>query len=544
VALLHTYLSADPPCLEYEYVGGGDLAGMLQQWAKEKPEPARATRLILDIARVVGFAHQLSPPIVHRDLKPANILLSPNSDGTFSARVADFGIGAVAAGREIARSVRGVSQGAFLMTALRGAHTPMYASPQQMAGKDADPRDDVFALGVIWYQMLGAGLMGGRPGGTRWTGKLTAAGVPATQVELLSSCLEDDPADRPKDAQALAEALALLVEPAVERKKEPAAPRPAPAIGKPDEASLKEKIEALWVGDLCPECAQPMRVKANKLGGYFLGCTAFPTCRGTRRLPPEIEARIKELKEGKPAPAPAPAKRPGLVVALEEITNTLGMRFVLVPAGSFLMGSPAGEAMRAEDEGPVRAVAIAEPFYLGVHPVTQAQYEKVMGKNPAHFTKKEGGGPDHPVECVSGLDSEEFCRKLSAKDGKKYRLPTEAEWEYACRAGTLSAFAFGDSLSSSEANFDGTRPYGGGKVGPFLERTSQVGAFKPNAWGLFDMHGNVWEWCADAAPDKQRMVRGGSGNNSGHLCRSARRQRYAPSHRGETVGFRVALALG
>ncbi len=137
VALQHTYLSADPPCLEYEYVAGGDLAGLIQEWRRQPGGPGRvaqAARLMLDLARIVSFAHRLNPPIVHRDLKPANILVEPSADGKTSLRIADFGIGGVAAGHALAPGRRDVSQGQFLATALRGAHTPLYASPQQMRG--------------------------------------------------------------------------------------------------------------------------------------------------------------------------------------------------------------------------------------------------------------------------------------------------------------------------------------------------------------------------------------------------------------------------
>jgi formylglycine-generating enzyme required for sulfatase activity len=283
-----------------------------------------------------------------------------------------------------------------------------------------------------------------------------------------------------------------------------------------------------------------MKVRTNRHGGYFLGCVAFPTCRGTRRPPPELVERMK-----------AAAAPPRPVVELpRQVVNSVGMRFVLVPAGSFRMSSPPDEPMRFGDEGPVQVVRIERPFYLGVFPVTQREYEAVMRTNPAHFQRKNGGSPDHPVEQVSWDDATEFCRRLSAlaeekKAGRVYRLPGEAEWESACRAGTSTPFAFGNSLSSTQANFDGTRPYGSALEGPFRQATTKVGAFAANAWGLYDMHGNVWEWCSDwYNVGTHRALRGGSWNNSGHLCRSARRQKYAPDFRGENVGFRVLLTLG
>ena len=169
-------------------------------------------------------------------------------------------------------------------------------------------------------------------------------------------------------------------------------------------------------------------------------------------------------------------------------TNSLGMRFVLIPAGKFLMGSPESEADCDDDEGPQHEAEITRPFFLGVYPVTQEQYKKAMGKNPSYFTRRKGGGAKHPVEQVSWEDAVEFCRKLSARAeekafGRPYRLPTEAEWEYSCRGGATSSlpFFFGGSLSSTQANFNGNYPYGGAAQGPSLQRTTAVGSYAPKA---------------------------------------------------------------
>src|SRR5205807_7859539 len=138
-------------------------------------------------------------------------------------------------------------------------------------------------------------------------------------------------------------------------------------------------------------------------------------------------------------------------------------------------------------------VTLTRPFFLGRFPVTQWQYQRVMGVNLSFFFGGErGGGPEHPVEMVNWEDAVEFCRRLSALPAEKaagrvYRLPTEAEWEYACRAGTTTPFSFGTALSSTQANFNGTYPYGGAATGPYLRRTAKVGSYAPNAWGLYDM---------------------------------------------------------
>ena len=237
VRLLRTYLRADPPCLEYEYVAGGDLGGVIQELHRTAGgvRPDKAAKLMLRLAEVVGFAHRLDPPIVHRDLKPANVLVQKKDKGIV-LKVADFGIGGVAVGKAVAES-RGDSTKALLAaTVARGSYTALYASPQQMAGLPADPRDDVYALGVIWHQLLTGDLSKGRPGGSRWKERLTEKGLPATMVRLLEDCFEDDPEDRPKDAADLAVRLSGLLTPAPATiaapvpKKEPSPPPKLPVV--------------------------------------------------------------------------------------------------------------------------------------------------------------------------------------------------------------------------------------------------------------------------------------------------------------------------
>ena len=158
VTLQHTYLSSETPCLEYEYIAGGDLAGMIADWHKggNRPSLADISRVFLKLARIIAHAHDQNPPIVHRDLKPANILVQTTDTGP-QLKVADFGIGGVASRQAIAQNTRGTTRGLFLATALRGSCTPLYAGPQQMRGEAPDPRDDVYSLGVVWYQMLEIG---------------------------------------------------------------------------------------------------------------------------------------------------------------------------------------------------------------------------------------------------------------------------------------------------------------------------------------------------------------------------------------------------
>jgi formylglycine-generating enzyme required for sulfatase activity len=224
------------------------------------------------------------------------------------------------------------------------------------------------------------------------------------------------------------------------------------------------------------------------------------------------------------------------------------LRMKRIPAGKFAMGSSADEKSHFSGEGPLHQVVISRPFYMGVYEVTQAQWQAVMGTNPSYF----GGKPQNPVEQVSWWDCQEFVKKLSGMGIGAFRLPTEAEWEYACRADTKTAYSFGDDASKLKeyANYEVTPKYG-------RKSTAPTGSFRPNPWGLYDMHGNVWEWCSDwqtdysvakqrdpkgAASGKCRVFRGGNWFWWYGDCRSARRSGHAPSGRGSILGFRLVRA--
>jgi formylglycine-generating enzyme required for sulfatase activity len=240
-----------------------------------------------------------------------------------------------------------------------------------------------------------------------------------------------------------------------------------------------------------------------------------------------------------------------------ELENGIGMKFRLIPPGEFLMGSPATEWDRNENELQ-HQVRLTMPYYLGIHEVTQGQYEQVMGTNPSSLN-----GSLLPVEQVSWEDAQDFLRKLNDRERgtrRIYRLPSEAEWEYACRAGTTTVFHSGDRLDASQANFNGNHPYGGGAKGELRERTMLAGSFQPNAFGLFDMHGNVGEWCQDwsgndyyrTSPTDNpvneqqqhifRTLRGGSWFHRGSDCRAAKRFVSDPGTRSLLTGFRIVCS--
>jgi formylglycine-generating enzyme required for sulfatase activity len=237
--------------------------------------------------------------------------------------------------------------------------------------------------------------------------------------------------------------------------------------------------------------------------------------------------------------------------------SDLGMEMVPIPAGTFLMGSPSGEDDRWSDEGPQTTVTISQSYWMSKYEVTQGQYEEVMGNNPSHF---KNAGLNAPVEQVSWNSAVEFCRKLTEReqtagrlpDGYEYGLPTEAQWEYACRAGTTTRFSFGDDPGYNEVGKYAWYSSNSGST------THPVGEKLENPWGLHDMHGNVWEWCLDWKGDYPggnqidpvgsttgtvRVNRGGSWNFNARFSRSADRFRRDPSSTHYDLGFRPALVL-
>jgi formylglycine-generating enzyme required for sulfatase activity len=252
--------------------------------------------------------------------------------------------------------------------------------------------------------------------------------------------------------------------------------------------------------------------------------------------------------------------------ALAVPSNPAPAKLAWILPGTFTMGSPTSEVERGTDELP-HTVTLARSFFIGKYEVTQGEFLSLMSSNPSQFF----GDPSRPVEQVTWFDATNYCANLNQQEqaagrlpaGWRYRLPTEAEWEYACRAGTTTPFHYGPSLFSEMANFFGQREYVGGigtvnnPGGAYLARTTAVGSYQPNAFGLYDMHGNVWEWCQDwygsytagTAVDPPgpptgtaRVLRGGSWYYRATLCRSADRYSYSPTFVYSSFGFRVVLA--
>jgi len=246
--------------------------------------------------------------------------------------------------------------------------------------------------------------------------------------------------------------------------------------------------------------------------------------------------------------------------------------FVLIKGGEFTMGSPSSEAERYSDESPQHQVRLSD-FYMAKHEVTVAEFRKYIEES-GELTEAEKAKDartwrhgvngqlrpqseeNHPVIHVSWNDADAYCKWLSKKTGKTYRLPTEAEWEYACRAGTTTPFNTGNNLTTDQANYNGNYLYNKNLKGQYRTNTVAVESFAPNAWGLYNMHGNVWEWCSDwfgaygsgavtnptgTATGSYRVLRGGSWNHDAEYCRSANRCTLTPGFRSNPVGFRLVF---
>ncbi len=526
--LRSVYLETDPPCLETPFVSGYDLAGLMfdWKWRYDGAKPEAALKLIRRLASIVAKAQ--AKGMIHRDLKPSNVLLHPTEGGKFTLWVSDFGWGQIECLRalEIAKSAPKGEQ----RLAQRGAATSLYASPQVGKKEPPAPTDDVHAIGVIWYQLLKRDPTAAAPFGAEWIEELRPAGFTDSQARILQACLSTRADKRPKNAAALVESLASAT------------------VAPPDPAGPDESKLPSWKNP-----SSMIQASATTARGREMNAAAEAAAEAAAAAAGAAAALLAAASGG-PLTAGGPSTSNTGTIRL--LRNSIGMTFARVPAGTFRMGDAASGRPH---EAPVHEVKIARPFYMAVTLVTQAQYDTVNGKNPSKFSRARSGA-DHPVTHVSWEQAIQFCDKLAQVPDeqihrRRYRLPTEAEWEYGCRAGTTTDFSCGDKITGKDALFAGSGHKLAGKS------TCPVSQFPANLFGLHDMHGNVQEWVNDwfdeyyylDSPTEDppgpkhgqlRAVRSGAWSQPVIECRSAARRGHAPDSAFETIGFRIVMEVG
>ncbi len=534
----------NPPYLVMEFVQGKTLADKLA--AQGMLCVKEILQIGMQIADGLAAAHQRG--LVHRDIKPANILME---NGVERVKVTDFGL------------ARAVDDLAMTRTG-EVSGTPHFMSPEQISGEPIDHRSDLFSLGAVLYAMCT-----GKPpfpadnlfAAMKRICEETARpirhanpDVPDWLAAIVGRLLAKSPADRYETAAEVAAVLqkhlAMIqagwsFDPPVPeaRARFPfnlrrARLAPILAVGFPvGIAALAWLALMQWQRD-----SRSLRPGGSQSSSRAVGLARPEAGAGGREVLPAgesartAEARLAAAEENE-APDPFDGKNPG---ARRELT-ALKMAFRWCPAGRSTFGGPRAEARPGESGGPVE-VTLRTGFWIQETEVTQSQWAGVMGSMPPRDMNK-GKGDRHPIYHVSLNDANNFCKKLtelehqagSLPSGWGCRLPTEVQWEYACRAGTTTDTAYGDQLGSSQANFSGYWPHNAAPKGPSQNQAVEVGSYRPNDWGIYDMHGNVKEFTTTPG-----RVRGGSWFDSGRNCCSGIAIPDPPSA-SESVGFRVVL---
>jgi eukaryotic-like serine/threonine-protein kinase len=515
-SLIDYFVENDEFYIVQERIDGEPLGKQFKpgkQWSQ-----VETIDLLIEILEPLKFCHD--EKTIHRDLKPDNLMRRTSAKGNGKLVLIDFG-----AVREI-RQTTLLLNGGLRAGSIIG--TPGYMPFEQSKGFP-ELASDIYAVGVMGIQamtgmnpsQLTAGFGMDADGIPKWR-EVRRVGVTNEFAAVLNKMLAVLHNNRYFDAATALEALKPLAKLAV--------PQPVSLPTPPKfQGGLSQEIFTFETAKL--ERVSVQKVEIVKKPGW-LG------------IGEKEERQTKTVQEWQPKKLKAKAER-----FTENLENGVNLEMVFVPGGSFTMGSE-----EYDTEKP-RHVVMVPSFYMGKFQVTQEQYLQIMGKNPSNWQDAK-----LPVEQVSWNDAQAFCQKLSAKKGKKYRLPSEAEWEYACRAKTDTPFCFGETITTELANYNGNQVYKSGVKGVYRSKTTPVGSFPANCFGLHDMHGNVWEWCEDkwhenyqGAPtdgsawingndNDYRLLRGGSWINNPSNCRSANRGRRSAENSYYNIGFRVVCA--
>lgn len=592
----------DPATSSYfiimEYLEGEDLDAVL---ARESRLPlARVLALLDPVADALDYAwgkHRL----VHRDIKPGNVFVTRKGE----VKLLDFGIAA-----------RARASGAMSpLDAPATSGTAGYRAPEAaLEGRVPEPTLDVYAVAVMIHQLL-TGVLPGAPGGQ------VPETLGARQWDVLRAGFAADPARRPATVHALLDAIRAAAGPSAEELAAQEAARRVEEERQARELAARRKVEAQAAAAAQAQLDEQRRIQlreqqrreraaaeearlarketlrqqllakrdeevakaqaakeeaARKLAQAKAAAAYIAQQKKARAA--EQEASVQPAPAA-PAPGAVPALDPGGILRDPFVDGSgAGPAMVLVETGRFEMGSPEHErriAMAAGSqknwiarETPQHWVGIERPFAMGRYPVTVGEWRAFVQasgwEQHGEVNWESPGFPQtdmHPVVGVTWFDALQYVAWLGEATDKRYRLPSEAEWEYACRAGSKTAFNVGDTISTLQANFDGSFTYNGGPRGEFRHGTTPVDLFAPNAWGLHDMHGNVWEWVQDVVHDNyegapsdgsawelggdqvRRILRGGSWLYNPRYLRSALRNGFSAVLSNDIVGFRVVREL-
>ena len=547
--------------LVQELIEGQNLLAELTQQGVFSEE--KIWQLLADILPILKFVHDRK--VIHRDIKLENIMRRRTSVSSSLPKAGNFRNSAFRRGgrRELVLIDFGISKqvtGSLMSQVGTTVGTPGYSPMEQMRGQ-VFPGSDLYSLGITCLRLLtqclpkvdgSDDLYDPINGGWMWRKRLPAGTKISTELgNILDKLIQDYLKNRYQSADEVIKALNLYSLP------------PQPQFvngGQRDINSLRAKGGQVAIN---PPLTQSGKINSNvSVNPREKSNTNPPTNKAAQKI-----SLVKSTFEFQVVTIDKSGKQSNLKSGKagffeEHLDSSTVLEMVSVPGGTFLMGSPNDRG--DSDEKPQHRVTLAS-FYIGKFPVTQSQWTAVaalpeikifLNPDAARFK-----GANRPVENVSWYEAVEFCARLSRKTGKRYRLPSEAQWEYACRGGTQTQFHFGETIISELANYNGNSNYAEAPKGAYRFQTTDVGSFKPNAFGLYDFHGNVWEWCADAwhnnyngAPadgsvwqsdgdSSLRLLRGGSWNDHSPNCGSACRLRYQANCKASIVGFRVVVSV-
>jgi formylglycine-generating enzyme required for sulfatase activity len=520
-------------CLVMEKIQGEDLQKYMQKNGLRPINQTTAIAWLKDLLIILEQVHNKN--FFHRDIKPSNIMLRAEN-----AQLVLIDFGTV---RKLTTTV--VNQQCGVTGIISAGFTP-----SEQINNNAVPQSDFFALGRTFVYLL----TGKEPLNPimydAYNEKLDwrnhAPKISSMLADLLDDMMQRLYKDRPGNTQEILQRIAAI-EKALQPRQTTFVPPPVAKSSQPQKTKSTRRIflksASLIFGTFTIAVVGQKLFSRNKnpfLAPKIIIPSSNPQTFNFEVVTTDATGNIINRRN-------ASAK-----YFTEDLGNGVLLEMVEIPGGTFIMGSPASEAGRYSSESPQHQVTVPS-FYMGKYELTQAQYQVIMGANPAYFK-----GYNRPVEQVIWNNAVEFCKKLSQKTGKNYRLPSEAEWEYACRAGTTTPFYFGESITPDLVNYDGNYTYASAPKGQYRQQTTDVGTFPPNAFGLYDMHGNVWEWCQDDWQENYinapingsalisrsniNMRRGGSWNINPEYCRSAYRDDLYLDYDRSDIGFRVVCS--